>query len=744
MEFLLTLTLQALRNILHKGLSLLLLVRMAIWTHVQGKLYPLVQYKTARIHKRISSGTLARVHNQLREAISSREPRLQNKYDAVTKRLREYELEAVAHALAGIRVRLSKSSVVLMERLTDSGLRIWFATVDFVDEHPLTRQLSKLSISLSVELTNIRATSLPARIHFFCQICKRKLRTAQLKVAKLAIGGRVQACIMRIPASRLRLNIPSRHAAWPILVIVVLIGAALKSLHVPQTGQVDSVSATPVVVGNITREIPVAGIVVGREAGVMPMSSGMVVEVYVKRGERVQAGSPLLRLETDTIEQDQASAQLALLIAQAELEQQITPDLDSEIAAQQVAIANAQANLEKLRSGPNLEDIARSEAEVQAAQADVQTAIGELEKARRGPSETELAAASADLIAAIGQQELLQEQYDSLLTCYEYSFNGEELTVCPGLGDAEEGTRYALQAAQAAEVAARAKLNALQVGNDPKIVTLAEAKLELALARLTLAQANHNLLLKGALPSQIAAAEAKLAEENVALIKLLQPSEIGKVTAQMHVEEARINLERIQMELEQAVLRAPFDGIVIAVHVREGELASGVLVEILNDNSFEVVVEIDEAEIDEIVIGQTATVLLESWPDEAIHGQVVGIVPKLANVDEQLATYTVRVALNRTTLPIRKGMTVNARVVIAERYDVLLIPNSALHLDRRSGNYTAIQVVIDGEDPKAVEVPVSVGLRGESYTEITGGLEEGDLVLLDSFTTEVTNLSAKD
>jgi multidrug efflux pump subunit AcrA (membrane-fusion protein) len=77
------------------------------------------------------------------------------------------------------------------------------------------------------------------------------------------------------------------------------------------------------------------------------------------------------------------------------------------------------------------------------------------------------------------------------------------------------------------------------------------------------------------------------------------------------------------------------------------------------------------------------------------------------------------------------GMTANAELVTADRENVLLVPNAALTADRQAGTYTVNLVTgeADGE-PVIKEVPVTVGLRDQGFTQIISGLAEGDRVLI--------------
>jgi multidrug efflux pump subunit AcrA (membrane-fusion protein) len=96
-----------------------------------------------------------------------------------------------------------------------------------------------------------------------------------------------------------------------------------------------------------------------------------------------------------------------------------------------------------------------------------------------------------------------------------------------------------------------------------------------------------------------------------------------------------------------------------------------------------------------------------------------------------IVSFDVRIGLGPTDLPVLPGMTANAELVTADREDVLLVPNAALTADRQAGTYTVNLVTgeADGE-PVIKEVPVTVGLRDQGFTQIISGLAEGDRVLI--------------
>jgi HlyD family secretion protein len=209
------------------------------------------------------------------------------------------------------------------------------------------------------------------------------------------------------------------------------------------------------------------------------------------------------------------------------------------------------------------------------------------------------------------------------------------------------------------------------------------------------------------------------------------PSEAQITQAQVAVEQAQIALDRAKLNMAQATLVAPFDGMVTAVHVSAGELASGVLIEMVADDSLEVVLSVDEVDVGEIAVGQTAVLTLEAWPNNEIYGKVRTIAPKATNDNSGLVSYNVYLTMDETDLPILNGMTANANLVTANRENVLLVPNAAIEVDRANGTYNVNRAVHNADGSTTTEtVAVTIGLRDNQFTQIVSGLNEDDEVAI--------------
>ncbi len=354
-----------------------------------------------------------------------------------------------------------------------------------------------------------------------------------------------------------------------------------------------------------------------REAQLSLGQPGEVSELFAGVGDAVQAGDPLLKLDSAALERAARSAEQNLAIQEANLASLTNPPREADLVAAEAAVKSSQSQLDDLLAGPSEEDISASEANVRAAQANVWAASEQLQLAQSGANESEIAAAQAELTSALGQQESTQDLYDNLLKCFSFSLpNGDDREVCPGLGAPEEQTRFNLEAATANSIAARARLDALLAGPDSDAVGIAQASLAAANAQLEATEANHALLLKGASEDQIAAAKANLAQSQANLQALQDgPSQAQRVAMETSVEQARIALAKAKRDLKEATLVAPFGGVITAVNIDVGEAANGILVELFDPNSLEIVLDVDEADIANVKVGQTALVTLETWPE---------------------------------------------------------------------------------------------------------------------------------
>ena len=148
-------------------------------------------------------------------------------------------------------------------------------------------------------------------------------------------------------------------------------------------------------------------------------------------------------------------------------------------------------------------------------------------------------------------------------------------------------------------------------------------------------------------------------------------------------------------------------------------------------DSLEVILNVDEIDIGGLAVGQTARITLETWPDEELSGTITAIAPSAATDNSGIVSFDVHLSLDETDLPVLVGMTANADLITANRNDVLLVPNAAITADRQTDTYTVNLVNRDVEDNMTTTpVTVTIGLRDNSYTEITSGLTAGDEVLI--------------
>ncbi len=208
--------------------------------------------------------------------------------------------------------------------------------------------------------------------------------------------------------------------------------------------------------------------------------------------------------------------------------------------------------------------------------------------------------------------------------------------------------------------------------------------------------------------------------------------------AELQIEQAQLNLEQAQARLDEARLTAPFAGLVVAVNVQEGVLASpgATAFTLVDDSQFYVDVTVDEIDIGKITIGQTADVTLDAYPTSVISGSVESIAPGALNLGG-IISYRLRVKLSPTSVPsgegdvgevtIRDGMTASIVIYTDLAEDVLLAPNWAVRSDQSTGE-TVLYCYVVGSDGVPERRTITRGRYNETYTEILSGLQEGDTV----------------
>jgi HlyD family secretion protein len=190
--------------------------------------------------------------------------------------------------------------------------------------------------------------------------------------------------------------------------------------------------------------------------------------------------------------------------------------------------------------------------------------------------------------------------------------------------------------------------------------------------------------------------------------------------AQTALEQARANLRAAQAKLEQTVIHAPVDGVLIARSVEAGNVvqAGKELMLLAPAGETQVVVEIDERNLAQLALGQKALGSADAFPGQRFAAELVYINP---GIDALRGSVEVKLKVANPPAFLRQDMTASVDIEVAQRADTVIVPTETV---RDATGREPWVLAIRGW--RAVRQPVKLGLRGDSRIEVLEGVEPGE------------------
>ncbi len=192
-------------------------------------------------------------------------------------------------------------------------------------------------------------------------------------------------------------------------------------------------------------------------------------------------------------------------------------------------------------------------------------------------------------------------------------------------------------------------------------------------------------------------------------------------------DSSQKTIENYEEQIQSCTVTAPISGVITAMHVSEGDTYQGegnVLFSVADQEHFIVSASVDEYDISSISKDMAAAVIVEALGEEELPATVSFVSPTVTESSMGSSSYGVEIALNEANTDLRIGMTAKASIVLDAVYDVLTVPYDCVTTDEE-GNAS---VTVD-QNGERTEVPVTVGMQGDYYVEVSGeGLEEGMMV----------------
>lgn len=189
---------------------------------------------------------------------------------------------------------------------------------------------------------------------------------------------------------------------------------------------------------------------------------------------------------------------------------------------------------------------------------------------------------------------------------------------------------------------------------------------------------------------------------------------------------AQLNLAR--QSRAKITLHAPFGGMIVQVGVVVGEATGQRTAFVLADTErLFVEAAVGETEVVRLAPGQVVTIAFDALPSLSLPATITSIAPQ-ATVQQNIVTYAVRAELTQRDPRVRLGMSANLEAVVDERRGVLVVPIEAVR-EENDGPFVIIERT-NGETKTRSSSPVQTGLSDDINIEITGGLNEGDQVVI--------------
>lgn len=294
------------------------------------------------------------------------------------------------------------------------------------------------------------------------------------------------------------------------------------------------------------------------------------------------------------------------------------------------------------------------------------------------------------------------------------------------------------------------------------------AQIDPALLEEQVAQAKANLL---AAKANLEKSEATLVdakrtmERNRELFtkNLIARSDLDTAETNSETAKAQVSASRAQVAQAEAALRnaqtnlgytrivSPVDGTVVSRNVDVGQTVAAsfqtpTLFTIAQDlTKMQIDTSVDEADIGKVKVGQDVEFTVDAYPDITFKGRVGQV--RIAPITVQnVVTYDVVITVDNPGLKLNPGMTANVSIIVAEKKDVLKIPNAALRFRPPDGEKTkgpqrtagtlqkgAGVWILEGEKPK--RIPVSAGISDGNSTEVASGdVRDGQEVIVEALT----------
>jgi len=285
--------------------------------------------------------------------------------------------------------------------------------------------------------------------------------------------------------------------------------------------------------------------------------------------------------------------------------------------------------------------------------------------------------------------------------------------------------------------AAEADQHAIKSGGTQEEVLNTRSELVKAQAERDSAQKNYDAVQKLAQTGAAAPAEVREAASRLtaaqAQLKVLQDKqqdrysrpEVNRVEAQ--VEQARASYTAAQDLLKHSEIRAPFEGTVYSIPIKQGEYVQQgeLLIQLANLRRVQVRAFVDEPELGKLAVNQPVTVTWDALPGKIWRGEI-------SQMPYTITTYGTRnvgqvlCGVDNEDSRLLPNINVTVNVSIANKKDVVTIAREALHEDE-NGRY--VYVIRNGHLERQT---VEAGIANNTRIEIMNGVQPGEVIALNS------------